>query len=441
MTEAVPRDTRQVISASAGSNYSFRTSYHAWTLINQHLPNPDRVLQKRGAAIEIYRELLSDGHLTACLESRESVTMSYDWIVKRNGAPARLFASVENWFFNLLERKNCVDDLSRDDLTSNLLDVVYWGYQPAELSWDVVKGHWVPVLIQPKPPEWFHYYVNERGVPELRFLSADNPIDGEPPPDPYTLICPRVKATYDNPYGRGVAGRCFWPIVFKRAGMEFWLNFMERFGTPWVKGTITGAATSADLQEFTTQLKALVQDAVIAVAGTREVEILEAKNSQKSADGFEQLCGFMDSQMSKTILGHTLTTDASSYGSYAATKGAMTVRSDFIKRDVRMMTSIYNDIVNLVCLRNGYGDVPRPKVMPYHGEDVDSERATRDEALTRSGVVFSKSYFIKTYHLEEDDIERVDTAAMRQSSAPDGKKEPTTLNMEKEDKKIKEGDE
>ena len=222
-------------------------------------------------------------------------------------------------------------------------------------------GHWVPVTIVPKPPDWFTWYIDENGVPELRFLSVTNPVDGEPPPDPWTLICPRVKATYDNPYGRGVAGRCFWPIVFKRAGIEFWMQFLERFGTPWVKGTITqGNATGDDLAAFAASLKSLIQDAVIAVSGTREVEILESKNSNKSADGFKMICDFMDSQMSKTILGHTLSTDSGNSGSYAATKGAMTVRSDYIKRDVRMITSIWNDIINLICLRNGYANAKRP---------------------------------------------------------------------------------
>ncbi len=392
------------VSAYRKQKYSFKTSADAWSIINQRLPNPDRVLRKRGQQLAVYRELLSDAHLAAALESRESATLAYDWRIERGDSPKRVFAAIDKWFTSLMERKVAIEDMSRDELTTTMLDVIYWGYQPAELSWDYLYGMWLPVQIMPKPPEWFTWYVNEKGVPELRFLSAEHPVEGEAPPDPWTLICPRIKPSYENPYGRGVASRCYWPIVFKRAGMEFWLNFMERFGTPWVMGSIEGNTKDTDLTDFTTDLKTLVQDAVIAVSGNRKVELLESKNRESGGDGFKVLCDFMDSQMSKTILGHTLSIDTGERSSYAATKGALTVRSDIQKRDISMVRNIWSDIVNLILVRNGYIDTPRPKVVPFHPDHVETERATRDEALTRSGVVFSKQYFTRTYHLEEDDI-------------------------------------
>jgi len=400
--------------------YTFGSAAAAWWIINQRLPNPDRVLQKRGQAMSIYRELLSDAHLTAVLESRESATLAHDWRIERGHCPSRLFNIINKWFFSIIERKMSVEDLSRDELSSNILDVVYWGYQPAELSWEYTYGMWLPIQITPKPPEWFHFFINDYGIPELRFLSKTHMVEGEHPPDPWTLICPRIKPTFDNPYGRGVASRCFWPIVFKRAGMEFWLNFMERFGTPWVMGKIGGQVTDADLEAFSSDLQMLVQDAVIAIAGNREVSILEGKNQKGSNDGFELLCNFMDSQISKTVIGHTLSSDAGDKASYAATKGALTVRSDIQKRDMRMMTAIWNDIINLIFMRNGYIEAPRPKAVPYLASEVNVDMATRDEALTRAGVVFKKSYFIRAYNLEEDDIEEVINPSKLQATGMQG---------------------
>lgn len=416
----VPTKAEKTVKAQVAAyrkqSYTFGSSWGAWWILNQRLPNPDRVLQKRGQSLLLYRELLSDAHLTAALESRESATLAYDWRIERGSCPTRVHKAIERWFFSIIERKMSVEDLSRDELTSNLLDVIYWGYQPAELTWDYIYGMYLPVQITPKPPEWFGWFVNSDGIPELRFISKTNPVDGEPPPDLWTLICPRIKPTYDNPYGRGVASRCFWPIVFKRAGMEFWLNFMERFGTPWVKGKIDGTADDTALAAFVDDLKVLVQDAVIAVAGNRDVEILESKNQRGSNDGFKILCDFMDSQMSKTILGHTLSTDSGEKASYAATKGALTVRDDIQKRDITMVKSIWSDIVNLIMMRNGYIDTPRPSVVPYNANNMETERATRDESLNRAGVRFSKKYFTRTYRLEEDDIEEIIDPSKLQAS-------------------------
>jgi len=422
--------------------YTFSSSMGAMWLINQRLPNPDRVLAKRGQSLPVYRELLSDAHLTAALESRESATLAYDWRIERGDCPSRIHKVIERWFFSIMERKMCIEDLSRDELTANLLDVIYWGFQPAELTWDYMYGMWLPVQITPKPPEWFTWYLNDAGIPELRFLSVEHPVEGEPPPDPWTLICPRIKPSYENPYGRGVAARCFWPIVFKRATMEFWLNFEERFGTPWVMGKIEGNADDTILTNFAADLKTLVQDAVIAVAGNRTVEILESKNQQGSNDGFKTLCDFMDSQMSKTILGHTLSMDSGERASYAATKGAMTVRSDIQKRDIQMVRSIWSDVVNLIMMRNGFIDTPRPRIVPFHADEVETERATRDEALSRTGVRFKKEYFIRTYHFEEDDIEEeiIDPSKLQATGFDkENEKDKPLLNVKKETKKQNKG--
>lgn len=399
-----------VSSKSQGNTakrYTFRTSSEAWYQLGQYLPNPDRVLTKRSQSIVLYREMLSDAHLLACLDSREAATLSHDWTIDRGDCPKRLYDVIFEWFFSILERKSSVEDLSRDELIANLMDVVYYGYQPAELSWELLRGFWVPSQIIPKPPEWFCFTVRlEDGIPELRFLSREEPFNGEPPPDQFTLVCPRIKPSFDNPYGRGVASRCFWPIVFKRAGTEFWLNFMERFGTPWVKGTLEDGDDAA-LTNFCADLRVLVQDAVIAVNGRKNVELMESKTASGDKNGFKELCDFFDSQMSKTILGHTLATDSNEKNSYAATRGALTVRQDLIKRDLLMIKSFFNDIINLTFLRNGYRNTPRPTARPYYAEAADTERATRDEALTRTGIRFTKSYYKRAYSLQDDDIKDI----------------------------------
>jgi phage gp29-like protein len=418
--ESLPEKKSVVLRAVPLSKYSFRTSQEAWWLVHQQLPNPDVVLAKRNRNIHIYKELLSDDHLGAVLESRESASLSFEWRLERGDAPVRLYKAVEKWFFSIIERKLTVGDLSRDELTDNLLDVIYYGYQPAELTWDFMYGLWLPVAITPKPPEWFAWFINEQGIPEIRFISKEHPIQGEAPPDPWTLICPRVKPSYDNPYGRGVASRCFWPIVFKRSGIEFWMNFLERFAVPWVKGKIEGSSSTTELQEFAHDLRSMVQDAVIAVSGTRDVEILESKSASSGRGGgsaFKELADFMNSGISKTVLGHTLSTETGG-GGYAATKGALVVRDDIVKRDRKMITSIYSDVINLIYLRNGFYDIARPILKSYDPDAVETERASRDESLSRAGVEFTKKYFVRTYNLSEDDIAKVNAPANKDVSAP-----------------------
>jgi phage gp29-like protein len=387
--------------------YSYRTALEAYFVVSQIMPNPDLVLQRRGVGIGTYRELLFDSHITAAIESREAATLAYEWEIQKGDSQARLFKGVEYWFHKILEDKLSVDSLDRIEIIDNFLDVIFWGYQPTELTWGYEGGLWVPVEITPKPPEWFQWFVGQDGKPVIHFMDYAHPVNGVPPPNEFALICPRIKPTFDNPYGRGVANRCFWPIVFKRAGIEFWMNFMERFGTPWVKGTMESGNTD-DLKRFATDLEGLVQDAVIALPQTKTVELLESKSgSGNIGEAFQMLCDFFDRQMTKTILGHTLATDTSDKAAYAATRGALAVRDDIALSDLRMVTATWNGLVRMIARRNGYNQFEVPSIAPFRQDVIDMDRATRDETLSRAGVRFNKDYFVRAYRFKEDDIQKV----------------------------------
>lgn len=412
--------------------YTFKTAWDTWLAVRQILPNPDVVLRKRGMAITAYRDLLSDPHLTAAMDSREAATLCQEWELERSECPARVYNVIEKWFYSEIERKRNIEDLSREEMMDNILDVTFWGYQPVEMMWDLKYGHWLPLVIEPKPPEWFTWYINEKGAPELRFLSSSNMIDGEKPKDEFSLICPRVKPTYENPYGRGTASRCFWPIVFKKAGTEFWMNFMERFGTPWVKGKVESNASATEMASFKSDLMALVQDAVVVLKGDREVELLESKQQQNTSEGFRGMLEFWDSQVSKTILGHSLSTDSSDKGSYAATRSAMTVRDDIALADTKLLKGTWNDIINMICIRNGYLDIPRPKLRAYRESQPEVERAQRDEALSRTGVRFSKKYFMRAYKFRDEDIEKIEDPGFQMGKDPEKEKSTTPGGLKKD---------
>jgi len=180
------------------------------------------------------------------------------------------------------------EDFDTAGFLEDFMNIVFWGCQPVEVMWENRSGLFLPSALVPKPPEWFVWVIDENGEPELRFLSKSEPVKGERVPDRFTIMCPRISPSYDNPYGSGVASLCFWPVVFKKAGMEFWLNMLERYGMPWIKGKTGHGATDDDLDDFRGRLEDLVQDAVVALSGDDDVEILSdssrAASSEKKGD-------------------------------------------------------------------------------------------------------------------------------------------------------------
>lgn len=112
-----------------------------------------------------------------------------------------------------------------------MTDAVLYGYQPCEVMWQRSGTSWHVVDIVGKPADWFQFDTDNR----LRFRSRDSGFEGEAIPD-YKFLVSRQDATYDNPYGLPDLSMCFWPVIFKKGGMKFWVRFAEKYGSPWVIG-------------------------------------------------------------------------------------------------------------------------------------------------------------------------------------------------------------
>lgn len=390
---------------------NFKTAWNFYAMAMRHLPNPDVVLRKRGMGIGAYRDLLADAHLAACLRSRKAPVMALEWVLDRGDAPARVHKALRGW----------AESVDVSGFLDELMDVVYWGYMPVELGWEMAGGLWLPARIETRPPEWFVFGIDEAGETDLRFLSKSAPIDGEIPPDEWTLLHAAVGASYDNPYGRGVASQCFWPCVFKKAGIEFWLNWCERFVSPWVKGRVPAGTSEADMAAFRSDLEDLVQDAVVVVSGDDDVDMLSQGDTGGSSAAFGDLCGYMDTQISKAVLSQTLTTEVQDKGALSTAKVHGTVRDDIVDADTKTAAGLLNRIVRMTLKRNGFNpSAAPPHWHPFEEDDIRTDLAERDERLNKtmqaSGVSLSPEYFRRTYNLDAGDISAA--APVQPAAAP-----------------------
>ena len=91
-------------------------------------------------------------------------------------------------------------------------------------------------------------------------------------------------------------------------------------------------------------------------------------------------------------------------GSYAAAKEHMEVRADLVDQDKHMVATAMNQLFRWV------GELNAPDAAPplfgfYEEDDVQKDRAERDEILTRQGVRFKQAYYEKAYALDPDDFD------------------------------------
>lgn len=356
------------------------------------IPDPDPILRQQGIDLHTYRSMLSDSQIWTCYQSRKAGVMSKEWSVDRGKAKSRNSKTIESLF----------NDLDIEQLISDIIDAPFFGFQPIEIIWEYTGAGIFPKQLIAKPSEWFTFNTNNELVLKSKY--------GTPEELPqYKFLCPKYNASYINPFGEKNLSRCFWPTAFRKGGYKFWVTFAEKFGMPTTVGKIPTGKSQDELDDFANTLNTMVQDAVIVITDDSTIELKEASGKAASSEIYNSLIEVCNADISKVILGQTLTTEVGKTGSYAASKTHFEVRKDIVESDRKLAEKTINQLVNWIYELNWKGVSDKPVFSMWEEEDVDKNLAERDKILTDTGVKFTKKYFIKAYGLEEEDFEITST--------------------------------
>ncbi len=357
---------------------------------NLYLIDPDPILRRAGKDITALRELKSDAHVAAVSESRKAGVLSLRW--ELGGAGGERFRAIERAFARL--------DVER--IMREILEAPLFGYQPLEVMWEAREGLLLPRDVVGKPPEWFRF--GTQG--ELLFRTKRNSA-GEPVPRMKFLVA-RRGATFANPYGEKALSKCFWPVTFQKGGIKFWASFTEKYGMPLAIAKLEPGASDEDMERSLDMLSNMVQDAVAAFRGEVELDVITPPQHGASVDIYERFINFNNAEISKAILGQTLTTELTGRtGSFAASRTHMEVRRDIVTMDRRLVESVMNTLITWIWELNfSPRDIASaPRFTFVEEGSIDRALAERDRILHSAGVRFTKGYFMRAYGLEEGDFE------------------------------------
>jgi SPP1 gp7 family putative phage head morphogenesis protein len=352
------------------------------------LPNPDPILKKLGRDISEYENVKSDAHVFSVLTSRKAGIVSCPWRV----APAsdsRADRKVAEFVREVLGNLNFYNDLKQ------MLSAIWFGYSVSEVIWAERDGRWMIADLKGRHQRRFRFDAD--GNPRL--LTASNPIEGEALPPMKFLIVRHDPESDDNPYGEPVAARCYWPWFFKKHGWKFWAIFAEKYGMPHVWGKHPPGTSEEEKQKLLEALMSLVQDGATVTADNQAIELLDDQTRASSTDAYRTLVEACNAEISKAVLGQTLTTEIGPTGSYAAARTHMEVRADIVESDAQMLMSAISDQIIrwLVGLNFGWdADLPTFNI-DYEEEDYKRDKAERDKILWEMGYRFPLKYFSETY--------------------------------------------
>ncbi len=358
--------------------------------LGMYLPNPDPILKAQGKDIKVYRDLRSAALVGGNIRRRKSSVLALERDLKRGQAPVRVERFIRDW----------LADLDLDRIIRELIDAALYGYQPVELMWKAVGLTVVPEDLLGKPAEWFLYDQDN----QLRFRARDAGIQGELC-DPQRFVVARQDATYNNPYGFADLSMCFWPVVFMKGGLKFWVQFTEKYGSPWLIGKHPRSASTKETDVLLDSLEQMVQDAVAVIPNDSSVEIKEAAGKTGSADVYRELLMYCRSEINVALLGQNQTTEANA--NRASAQAGLDVTDDIRDGDASIVAATLNAVIRRVVDLNFGESIHAPVYELWEQEQIDETLAKRDKSLTESGVKFTAAYWQRTYNLQDGDIEAV----------------------------------
>lgn len=359
-------------------------SFDGWSF-GYYLPNPDPILKRMGKDISAYRELLSDGQVRAGIRRRKAAIKGLNWrITPTNNAQTD---EALNAIFEALPLNNIITEM---------LNASLFGYQVSEVMWAKQDGLIVPVAIIGKKPEWFVF--DEQN--QLRFRTKDNWLEGELLPE-HKFLLTTQEATQDNPYGLGDLALCFWAATFKKGGFKFWLEFTEKYGSPWLVGKHPRQTAEPEKDALADSLEAMIGTAIAVIPEDSSVEILEAGGKGASSDTYEKFLNFCKAEINIALLGQNQTTEQES--NRASATAGLEVVEDIRNDDKAMIEATLNQLLQWICHYN-FAVETLPKFEFYEQEEIDTALVERDEKLYGLGVRFSQQYLERTYGFEKGDI-------------------------------------
>jgi len=236
----------------------------------------------------------------------------------------------------------------------DLVDSYGKGFSVVELIWGEKDGLWQPAYVW-RDPKYFTFDFLSRSEVRLNVMGT---IDGERlAAGKWIVHAPKLKSGI--PIRGGFARLAAWAWMFKTYTVKDWMAFLDVFGMPIRVGKYHPAATPDDRRKLLQAVSAIAVDAAAIIPETMQIEFIESKaNADKP---FESMGKYMDAQMSKAILGQTMTTDEG--GSLAQAKIHNAVRIDILEDDGDQMASIINrHLIEPFVVVNFGADKPRPAV-------------------------------------------------------------------------------
>lgn len=254
------------------------------------------------------------------------------------------------------------------EMVAHLVDALGKGYAVAEILWDRSGRTWWPQFAE-RDPRFFRFD-RDTGT-ELRLLDEADTSNGLPLP-PFKFVVHRPRIRSGLPIRGGLARLAAPAYMCKAWTWRDWMAFADIYGLPMRVGQYGPAATKEDIGKLMSAVANLGSDAAAVMPESVKIQFEQAANVAGAGDFFDRLAAFWDKQISKGVLGQTMTADDGASLSQAQVH--QIVRLDIMTADARALSNtLQRQLVQpFVDLNFGPGSYPRLSVVVPKPENTSA---------------------------------------------------------------------
>ena len=288
-----------------------------------------------------------------------------------------------------------------EDVETDLLDAIGKGFAVGEIMWGYDEGHVVVQSIKTRHQKRFFwdslddsFKVRTKEAPEGTLLPGNK------------FIVHKYKARSGHTSRAGILRVVAWMYLFKNYDLKDWVSFAEVYGLPLRLGKYQPGASEADKVAL---MQALIQIGADAAGIIPDGTTIDFINTEKtsSSDLYERLARYCDEQISKAILGQTLTSDSGG-GSYAQSKTHNDVRHDLTIADCKALAStLRRDLIRPLCIFNFGEDkrIPHIRFDCEESEDLTQTAEIIGTLIEKTGLRVPTSYLYKKFSIPEPEAD------------------------------------
>ncbi len=311
-----------------------------------------------------------------------------------------------------------VDSEQFPDLLLDLLDALAKAYAVVQPHWDLSTRPWTFKEFEAIDQRLFVF--DRATLTELRMRDSET-MDGQPiPAGQFITHRPRVRTGV--PCRGGIARPASIAWMFQSATVAQWATFAEVFGMPLRIGKYDSAtATEQEIDELRTAIINIGHDAAAIIPESMNITFEDARRPTSGDNVFEGLATYWDKQISKLIVGQTMTADDGASLSQATVHNE--VRLDIKRADATALQSTLHKQLVVPWTVFNYGPlapVPKLRICVEPGEDLGA-LSTALAPLLKAGLKVSSRELREKFGLSEPQGDEETVGGMPEPAlGPDG---------------------